>query len=114
MKEVKELGSVCGTCGLRSRHAGLETDMPPTRDQELPMMMWSREGSKDGVAAKNGESAAIEVSDDEGEVHGHEDASFEARMRLVGLVMNRTERATEVSFTLDDGTGRIDITRWIF
>ncbi|KAK8968477.1 Replication protein A 32 kDa subunit A [Platanthera guangdongensis] len=35
-----------------------------------------------------------------------------ANMRLVGLVMNRTERATEVSFTLDDGTGRIDITRW--
>ncbi|KAK8954909.1 Replication protein A 32 kDa subunit A [Platanthera zijinensis] len=35
-----------------------------------------------------------------------------ANMRLVGLVMNRTERATEVSFTLDDGTGRIDIIRW--
>ncbi|KAH0459755.1 hypothetical protein IEQ34_012569 [Dendrobium chrysotoxum] len=35
-----------------------------------------------------------------------------ANVKLVGLVMNRMERETEVSFTLDDGTGRIDFRRW--
>ncbi|MQL89414.1 hypothetical protein Taro_021985 [Colocasia esculenta] len=33
--------------------------------------------------------------------------------RLVGLVTNKVERVTDVSFTLDDGTGRIDINRWV-
>ncbi|RWW21656.1 hypothetical protein BHE74_00005306 [Ensete ventricosum] len=27
--------------------------------------------------------------------------------------MNKVERVTDCSFTLDDGTGRIDINRWI-
>ncbi|XP_028553704.1 replication protein A 32 kDa subunit A isoform X5 [Dendrobium catenatum] len=35
-----------------------------------------------------------------------------ANVKLVGLVMNMMERDTEVSFTLDDGTGRIDFRRW--
>ncbi|URE42925.1 Replication protein [Musa troglodytarum] len=34
-------------------------------------------------------------------------------IRLLGLVMNKAERATDVSFTLDDGTGRIDVIRWV-
>ncbi|CAL9106784.1 unnamed protein product [Musa acuminata var. zebrina] len=34
-------------------------------------------------------------------------------VRLLGLVMNKVERVTDVTFTLDDGTGRIDINRWI-
>ncbi|CAL9110905.1 unnamed protein product [Musa textilis] len=34
-------------------------------------------------------------------------------VRLLGLVTNKVERVTDVSFTLDDGTGRIDINRWI-
>lgn len=33
-------------------------------------------------------------------------------MKLVGLVFEKTERVTDVSFTLDDGTGRIDCHRW--
>ncbi|KAG1364454.1 putative Replication protein A 32 kDa subunit B [Cocos nucifera] len=33
-------------------------------------------------------------------------------VRLLGLVMNKTESDADVSFTLDDGTGRIDINRW--
>ncbi|XP_020578611.1 replication protein A 32 kDa subunit B-like isoform X2 [Phalaenopsis equestris] len=33
-------------------------------------------------------------------------------IKLVGLVMNRMDRDTEVSFTVDDGTGQIDIRRW--
>lgn len=33
-------------------------------------------------------------------------------MRLLGLVMTKTERVTDVSFALDDGTGRIDVNRW--
>ncbi|KAI9191332.1 hypothetical protein LWI28_007063 [Acer negundo] len=31
---------------------------------------------------------------------------------LVGMVFNKDERASDVSFTLDDGTGRIDCKRW--
>ncbi|XP_073098821.1 replication protein A 32 kDa subunit B isoform X2 [Elaeis guineensis] len=34
-------------------------------------------------------------------------------VRLLGLVMNKAESDADVSFTLDDGTGRIDINRWI-
>ncbi|XP_064984236.1 replication protein A 32 kDa subunit A-like isoform X2 [Musa acuminata AAA Group] len=34
-------------------------------------------------------------------------------IRLLGLVMNKAERATDVTFTLDDGTGRIDVIRWV-
>ncbi|PKA51398.1 Replication protein A 32 kDa subunit A [Apostasia shenzhenica] len=33
-------------------------------------------------------------------------------IRLVGLVVNKVERVTDVSFTIDDGTGRMDISRW--
>ncbi|XP_008803558.1 replication protein A 32 kDa subunit A-like [Phoenix dactylifera] len=33
--------------------------------------------------------------------------------RLLGMVSNKVERTTDVTFTLDDGTGRIDIIRWV-
>ncbi|KAF3786492.1 Replication protein A subunit A [Nymphaea thermarum] len=31
---------------------------------------------------------------------------------LVGMVLNKLEKVTDVQFVLDDGTGRIDVTRW--
>uniref|UniRef100_A0A0E0K791 Replication protein A C-terminal domain-containing protein n=1 Tax=Oryza punctata TaxID=4537 RepID=A0A0E0K791_ORYPU len=34
-------------------------------------------------------------------------------VRLVGLVSGKTERNTDVSFTIDDGTGRLDFIRWV-
>lgn len=34
-------------------------------------------------------------------------------VKLVGMLFEKTERVTEVSFTLDDGTGRINARRWI-
>lgn len=34
-------------------------------------------------------------------------------VRLLGIVMNKAERVTDVSFTLDDGTGKIDVNRWV-
>ncbi|KAK1677885.1 hypothetical protein QYE76_038733 [Lolium multiflorum] len=36
-----------------------------------------------------------------------------ANIRLVGTVSGKAERATDVSFTLDDGTGRLDFIRWV-
>lgn len=32
---------------------------------------------------------------------------------LVGMVFNKEERATDVSFLIDDGTGRVEVKRWI-
>ncbi|XP_052199446.1 replication protein A 32 kDa subunit B-like isoform X2 [Diospyros lotus] len=32
---------------------------------------------------------------------------------LVGMVCNKAERITDVSFVIDDGTGRIDCNRWV-
>ncbi|XP_059637317.1 replication protein A 32 kDa subunit B-like isoform X2 [Cornus florida] len=32
---------------------------------------------------------------------------------LVGMVLNKAERVTDVSFAIDDGTGRIDCNRWV-
>ena len=34
------------------------------------------------------------------------------QIRLVGMVNGKAERTTDVSFTLDDGTGRLDFIRW--
>jgi replication factor A2 len=34
------------------------------------------------------------------------------QIRVVGTVSGKAERATDVCFTLDDGTGRIDFIRW--
>ncbi|CAM8979861.1 unnamed protein product [Rhodiola kirilowii] len=34
-------------------------------------------------------------------------------VRLVGIICNRAERISDMTFTLDDGTGRIDCTKWI-
>lgn len=34
------------------------------------------------------------------------------QITLVGLVVNKLEKVTDVNFTLDDGTGRIDVHRW--
>lgn len=31
---------------------------------------------------------------------------------LVGMVCNKASRATDATFTLDDGTGRMDFIRW--
>lgn len=36
-----------------------------------------------------------------------------ASIRLVGMVNGKAERTTDVSFTLDDGTGRLDFIRWV-
>ncbi|KAM0822950.1 hypothetical protein ACQ4PT_071193 [Festuca glaucescens] len=36
-----------------------------------------------------------------------------ANIRVVGTVSGKAERATDVSFTLDDGTGRLDFIRWV-
>ncbi|KAF0934558.1 hypothetical protein E2562_025653 [Oryza meyeriana var. granulata] len=36
-----------------------------------------------------------------------------ANVKLVGLVSGKTERNTDVSFTIDDGTGRLDFIRWV-
>ncbi|CAN6245518.1 unnamed protein product [Urochloa humidicola] len=36
-----------------------------------------------------------------------------ANIRLVGMVNGKAERTTDVTFTLDDGTGRIDFIRWV-
>ncbi|XP_078166591.1 replication protein A 32 kDa subunit A-like [Carex rostrata] len=34
-------------------------------------------------------------------------------IRLLGRVVNIAERVTDVSFLLDDGTGRVDVNRWV-
>lgn len=34
-------------------------------------------------------------------------------VKLVGMVYNKAERVTDVSFVVDDGTGRIDCNRWV-
>ncbi|XP_062221419.1 replication protein A 32 kDa subunit A-like [Phragmites australis] len=36
-----------------------------------------------------------------------------ANIRLVGMVNGKAERTTDVSLTLDDGTGRLDFIRWV-
>ncbi|CAM0877536.1 unnamed protein product [Alopecurus aequalis] len=35
------------------------------------------------------------------------------KIRVLGTVSGKAERATDVSFTLDDGTGRLDFIRWV-
>ncbi|XP_015885314.1 replication protein A 32 kDa subunit A isoform X1 [Ziziphus jujuba] len=50
---------------------------------------------------------------------GDEKSNFEingvdiSNVTLVGMVFNKTERNTDVNFTLDDGTGRIGCRRWV-
>ncbi|KAK3018274.1 hypothetical protein RJ639_003102 [Escallonia herrerae] len=34
-------------------------------------------------------------------------------VKLVGMVSSKAERVTDVSFVIDDGTGRIDCNRWV-
>ena len=34
------------------------------------------------------------------------------QVKLVGMVRNRAGRITDVTFALDDGTGRIDCSKW--
>ncbi|XP_047052054.1 replication protein A 32 kDa subunit A-like [Lolium rigidum] len=36
-----------------------------------------------------------------------------SKIRVVGMVSGKAERATDVTFTIDDGTGRIDFIRWV-
>lgn len=35
-----------------------------------------------------------------------------AQIRVLGRVVSMSSRETDVSFTLDDGTGKIDLVRW--
>ncbi|XP_072968340.1 replication protein A 32 kDa subunit A-like [Typha angustifolia] len=41
------------------------------------------------------------------------DGVSDTNIRLVGLVSNKVQRSTDVTFTLDDCTGRIDFIRWL-
>ncbi|ERN07490.1 hypothetical protein AMTR_s00019p00256940 [Amborella trichopoda] len=41
------------------------------------------------------------------------DAIESDTIRLVGMVVKKDERVTDVQFALDDGTGKIDVHRWI-
>lgn len=34
------------------------------------------------------------------------------QVTLIGIVSKKAERVTDVSFTIDDGTGQIDCNRW--
>ncbi|KAL8208661.1 hypothetical protein R6Q57_008073 [Mikania cordata] len=34
-------------------------------------------------------------------------------VKLVGMVLNKAERVTDISFVLDDGTGRVECNRWV-
>lgn len=34
-------------------------------------------------------------------------------VKLLGIMVNKAERVTDVSFSLDDGTGRINVNRWV-
>ncbi|KNA03158.1 hypothetical protein SOVF_211700, partial [Spinacia oleracea] len=34
-------------------------------------------------------------------------------VKLVGMIFDKTEKVTDVSFTLDDGTGRMGCRRWL-
>ncbi|XP_042429471.1 replication protein A 32 kDa subunit A-like [Zingiber officinale] len=56
-------------------------------------------------------SAAFDAADDKSSIKV--DGADATNIRLLGLVMNKAERATDVHFTLDDGTGRIDVIRWV-
>ncbi|KAK1365821.1 hypothetical protein POM88_041382 [Heracleum sosnowskyi] len=40
-------------------------------------------------------------------------ALFIVWVKLVGMVVNKAERVTDVSLEIDDGTGRIDCTKWV-
>lgn len=35
------------------------------------------------------------------------------QVKLVGMVFDKSARVTDVSFVLDDGTGRIGCNRWL-
>ncbi|WOL05348.1 replication protein A 32 kDa subunit A-like [Canna indica] len=56
-------------------------------------------------------SEALEFADDKSSLKV--DGVDATNIRLLGLVMSKMERSTDVTFTLDDGTGRIDVIRWV-
>ncbi|PKA48095.1 Replication protein A 32 kDa subunit A [Apostasia shenzhenica] len=41
------------------------------------------------------------------------DGADATNVKLLGIMISKIERVTDVSFTLDDGTGRISVNRWI-
>ncbi|KAL5559372.1 hypothetical protein UlMin_035583 [Ulmus minor] len=55
----------------------------------------------------------------EGQHSGDEKSNFiihgvdASNVTMVGMVLNKAERNTDVSLTLDDGTGRIECRRWV-
>ncbi|KAL0309467.1 UNVERIFIED_CONTAM: Replication protein A subunit B, partial [Sesamum radiatum] len=55
-------------------------------------------------------SEAFQASDDKGNFLI--DGVDVNNVKLVGMLYEKTERVTDVSFVLDDGTGRIDCHRW--
>ncbi|XP_011094247.1 replication protein A 32 kDa subunit B isoform X1 [Sesamum indicum] len=56
-------------------------------------------------------SEAFQASDDKGNFLI--DGVDVNNVKLVGMLYEKTERVTDVSFVLDDGTGRIDCHRWV-
>lgn len=56
-------------------------------------------------------SKALQSSDDK--VNFLIDGVDVNNVKMVGMLVNKAERVTDVSFVLDDGTGRIDCNRWV-
>ncbi|GAA0169088.1 hypothetical protein LIER_23645 [Lithospermum erythrorhizon] len=56
-------------------------------------------------------SGALQAGDDK--VNFLIDGVDVNNVKLVGLMYKKEERVTDISFTLDDGTGRIDCFRWV-
>ncbi|CAH9098930.1 unnamed protein product [Cuscuta epithymum] len=54
---------------------------------------------------------AVQTSDDK--INFLVDGVDVNNVKLVGIVFNIADRATDISFVLDDGTGRIDCYRWL-
>ncbi|VFQ81318.1 unnamed protein product [Cuscuta campestris] len=54
---------------------------------------------------------AVQTSDDK--INFLVDGVDVNNVKLVGIVFNIADRATDISFALDDGTGRIDCYRWL-
>ncbi|KAL2644861.1 hypothetical protein R1flu_012448 [Riccia fluitans] len=61
------------------------------------------------LTVKQLSSATQKPSDDNFYVDGHEVNNI----TLVGMVFNKEEKATDVSFMLDDFTGKIEVKKWI-
>lgn len=87
--------------------------MPSQSTTQTPDSSFSKSRSGQGVLPLTVKQISEAYHSNDDKSNFAVDGVDATNVKMVGIVLNKAERVTDVSFTLDDGTGKIAVNRWV-